>query len=182
MNAAEHLESHLGPMEVGWSSSSLPGVQICLFRDRPVAGVITLTTLGLSNTVLAMSTDRRVRQELLIATPDDRAPEEFGKLLLHIAERLQKRGQALLRGDVVPLGDKLTVDSAADALYASMPVVFPEGLATLADSSPPTVFVWLIPLLPSEVTFVESSGWNEFEDRLEAVDPDVFDLCRDSVV
>jgi len=182
MNAAEHLERHLGPMDRGWSSSSLPGVQVCLFRDRPLAGVTTLATLGLSDTVLAMSEGRKVRQELLMAVRNDRAPEEFGKLLIHIAEGLQRSGQALVRGEVIPLGGRLAADSTAEALYASIPVVFPEGLATLTDSSPPTVFVWLVPLLPREAAYVGSSGWSELEDRLEAADPDLFDLRRGSVI
>lgn len=182
MNAAEHLERHLGSMERGWSSASLPGVQVCLFRDRPCPGVVTLTTLGLSNTVLAMSGGRQVRQEILLALHDDRHVEELGKLLLHVADLLLKRGRALLRGDVIPLGDKIAADTAADALYASIPVVFPEGLATLRESTPATVVVWLIPLQPAEATFVESSGWGVFEERLEAANPDLFDLGRGSVV
>src|SRR6185295_5135584 len=104
MNAAEHLERHLGPMERGWSSNSLPGVQVCLFRNQPSPGVITLTTLGLSSTVLAMSGDRNVRQELLLAVRDNRPPEELGKLLLHVAELLVRRGGGLLRGEVLALG------------------------------------------------------------------------------
>jgi hypothetical protein len=182
MNAAEHLERNLGPMEVGWSSDSLGGVQVCLFRNQPVHGALTLATLGLSDTVLAMADGRGVRQELLLAIHDDRAPEEFVKLVLHIAERQQRNGQALLRGDVISLGEQLAADSAAESLYASMPVVFPEGIETLSDSSPPTVFVWLVPILPREASFIASSGWSGFEDRVESADPDLFDVCRVSVI
>jgi hypothetical protein len=182
MNTAEHLEQHLGPMERGWSSASLPGVQVCLFRDQPSPGVITLATIGLSNTVLAMSAERKVRQELLLAVRDDLPAEELAKLLIDVAELLIKRGRALLRGDIVRLGDRVAADSAADALYASIPVAFPDGLATLMDSTPATVVVWLIPLQPPEAAFVESSGWSDFEERLEAANPDLFDPERESVV
>lgn len=182
MNAAEHLERYLGPMERGWSSGSLPGVQVCLFRDRPDSGVITLATLGLSNTVLAMSDDREVRQELLLAVRNDKLLEELAKLLIHISEMLINSGRALLRGDVIPLENWIAAGSEANALYASIPVAFPDGLATLRDSTPATVVVWLIPLQPNEAACVASSGWSVFEDRLEAADPDVFDLFRDSVV
>ncbi|MGK4000058.1 suppressor of fused domain protein [Sorangium sp. So ce1024] len=182
MNAAEHLERHLGPMERGWSSSSLPGVQVCLFRDRPFAGVVTLATLGLSNTVLAMSGGRKVRQELLFACRNDTRIEELGKLLIHVAELMLTRERAVLRGDVILLGCRISADSAADSLYASIPVVYPEGLSTLMDSTPATVVVWLIPLQPTEAAFVKSSGWSDFEDRLESADIDLFDLCRGSVV
>lgn len=182
MNAAEHLERHLGPMERGWSSSSLPGVQVCVFRDQPCAGVVTLATLGLSNTILAMNGDRRVRQELLLAVREGAKLEELAKILLDVAERLMQRERALLRGDLVPLGAKIDEAREADVLYASMPVVFPDGLATLRESTPATVVVWLIPVHPLEARFIESSGWNAFEDRLESVNPDLFSLDRGSAV
>jgi hypothetical protein len=131
MNTAEHLEQHLGPMDRGCSSDSLPGVQVCLFRNRPSPGVVTLTTLGLSNTVLGMSEGREVRQELLLAVRDERPAAELAKLLTYVAGCPIRRRGALLRGDVVPLGDKVE-GSAGEMLHASLPVVFPEGLATLS--------------------------------------------------
>ncbi|MEY4576644.1 MAG: hypothetical protein RL701_1347 [Pseudomonadota bacterium] len=73
-------------------------------------------------------------------------------------------------------------NSGVSALYASLPVVFPEGVDTLQDTTPPTVFVWLVPLPAAEAACVESSGWNELEDLWEATDPDLFDLYRRSVV
>ena len=182
MNAAEHLERHLGPMERGWSATSLSGIQVCLFRDRPAPGVTTLATLGLSNTVLQMSSNRRARQELLLASYDEGPSEDLVKALMHGAETVLAREHALLRGDVVPLGGRITAGSTATGLYSSIPVVFPAGLATLQDSVPATVVVWLIPLLPAEIDFIESSGWSEFEERLEAADPDLFDLGRSSVI
>lgn len=46
MNAVEHLKQHLGEMERGWSTRSIPGVQVCLFRDQPIVGVMTIATLA----------------------------------------------------------------------------------------------------------------------------------------
>jgi hypothetical protein len=181
MNVADHLEQHLGQMARGWSSSSMPGVQVCLFLDQPTPGVTTLATLGLSNTVLSMMDGRAVRQELLMAFHGSRPPEEFAQILLHVADQMCRDDRALLRGDIVPLGSRVATDSAADALYASVPVVFPEGFATLKDTIPPTVFVWLIPLLRAEVELIRTSGWTEFEDRLETAEPDLYDLGRGSV-
>jgi hypothetical protein len=182
MNAAEHLEQHLGPMERGWSSVSSPSVQVRLFKGQPFDSIDTFVTLGLSDQVLAMSDGRSVRQELLITITDDRPADVFAKLLLDVAERLREAGRALLRGEVVALKSRIIDESPACALYASMPVVFPEVLATLPDTSPPTVFVWLFPLLPAEVALVESAGWNDLEARLATAQPDLFDLARNAVV
>ena len=97
MNSAQHLEHYLGRMERGWSSESLPGIQVCLFQDQPSPGVLTLTTLGLSNTVLSMNKVRRVRQELVFAVASDEKPDDYAKLLLDVAGRLRSNGPALLR-------------------------------------------------------------------------------------
>lgn len=182
MNLPHHLEKYLGRIEQGWSSASLPGVQVCLFPDQPREDVMTLATLGLSNTVLEMRGTRKVRQELLFATYCDRTPDEFAQLLLHVAEEVLKTGRAPLRGDVLPLGDRVASDSHAEFFYASMPAVYPDELATMEGSDPATVIVWMIPILRAEAQFIERSGWSNFEDRLETVDPDLFDLTRSSIV
>ena len=181
MNVAEHLEATLGRIERGWSSAVVAGVQVCMFPERPSRGSTTLATLGLSNAVLAMREGRTVRQELLTVVPSVRPPEEFAQLLLWVAERVNADGRAVLRGDVLPLPDPVAKDSACRALYAAIPVVFPESLRTLDDTVPATVFVWLFPVLPAEVVFIAQSGWSEFEDRLESAQPDLFDLQRSSV-
>jgi hypothetical protein len=129
-----------------------------------------------------MRDGREVRQELLMTVPTERDLADFAKLLIHIAEKLIRGGSAVLRGDVISLDERIVADSAAEDIYSSIPVVFPEGIATLNDSSPPTVFVWLLPLMPSEATFVRGSGWSAFEDRLEAANPDLFDLRRSSII
>lgn len=181
MNVAEHLEHNLGQITRGWLSDSTRGVQVCLFANEPNVGVNTLSTLGLSDTILSMPNGRKVRQELLIAVQGSKTPDELAKLLLHVADHLQSEKQALLRGDVFPLGSKIDEDSDADSLYASIPAVFPDELATLNDTSPATVFVWLIPLQQAEVEYLETVGWSDFEDRLEAAEPDLFDLRRASI-
>src|SRR5690349_3435515 len=144
MNVAEHIEMHFGPMERGCASASLPGVQICVFRNQRSGGVMTLATLGLSSTILALNEPRRVRQELLFAARDEGRPEGFVQVLLEVAEHLQTRGRAALRGEVLPLHNFIAADSGSKALYASIPVAFPETLATLRGPSAPVVFVWLL--------------------------------------
>jgi hypothetical protein len=181
MNAAQHLEKYLGLIQRGWSSNSLPGIQVCLFTQQPGPGLQTLTTLGLSNAVLSMSDDRRVRQELVFAVDAARSPDDYAKLLLHVADEVRSSGRALLRGDVVPLESSIAVNSAAAALYASSPTAYPDTFSTLEESAPPTVFVWLFPLFPGEVIFVRRWGWDAFESRLEAKNPDLFDVRRSTI-
>lgn len=168
-------------MARGWATAIMPGVQVCLFPDQPFKGATTLATLGLSNTVLTLGGGRKVRQELLLGCLDGQQVDDLAGVLFAISEIVLRTGQALLRGEVIPLGERI-VDSSASALYASIPVAFPEDLATLTDSTPATVVVWLVPLLAPEATLVSLAGWSELEDRLEAADPNLFDLRRTSVV
>lgn len=182
MNVAEHLERNLGPISTGWSSSSLAGVQVCLFEPQPGPGLFTLATLGLSLSPLGLTPSKSVRQELLFVVQDFRPPNEFVQLVLHVADELTTKRRGLLRGEVVALESRIAADSDAMALYASLPVVFSDSLATLDTTIPPTVFVWLFPVLPAEVQLIQSAGWEAFEDRLEAEQPDLFDFSRCSVV
>jgi len=55
-------------------------------------------------------------------------------------------------------------------------------LATYEETLPPTVIVWLVPILPAEAAYVRDAGWEQFEDLLERSDVDLFDLQRASVV
>ncbi len=177
-----HLERYLGPIARGWSTSGdMTGVQVCLFEERPAPGVVTYATLGLSRHLLDMPRGRQVRHELLLSASVSFAHEDLAKLLLYLAEGLLREHKALLRGQVLPLGHPVAPASGCDSIYVARPVVFPEGLATCVDTQPPTVFPWLVPVHAAEATLVSRLGWNEFEDRLERVDPDLFNLGRPPV-
>jgi len=179
----EHLEGHLGRIERGWSAGSEEGaLQVVRFADRPDPGVATYATLGLSRHVLALPREREVRQELVFAAYDRVPADQVASFLLTFAEYVAGQHRALLRGDVVGPASPLVPGAAACAVYASLPVVYPDGFATWRGSDPPTVLVWLLPLLKREAEWVKAHGWSAFEDRLESGDPDLFDLDRAGVV
>jgi hypothetical protein len=178
-----HLERHLGPIARGWApGGGQTGVHVCLFEDRPVPSTVTYATLGLSRHVLNLPRGREVRQELLLSVADGFADDDLSKLLAYVAEGLLREHHALLRGQVLPLGRPVSRASRCNSLYVAPPVVFPDELATCTDTLPPTVFAWLVPIHAAEAALVSQLGWNEFEDRLERVDPNLFDLERSSVV
>ena len=65
---AEHLERYLGPIQRGWSAKDdSSGIQVVQFVDRPVEGVMTVASLGLSSSSLKMATGTKVRQEFLLS-------------------------------------------------------------------------------------------------------------------
>lgn len=177
-----HMELHLGPIVHGWKcTTDHADLQVCLFDDRPVAGVVTYATLGLSRHVLAMPHGREVRQELLLSVASRFAGEHLPKLLAYVGDGVLREHRALLRGQVLPLSHPISGTSRCASLYVALPVVFPDGLATSSDTAPPTVFAWLVPLHPAESDLVGRLGWSTLEDRLEKADPDLFDLERGAV-
>jgi hypothetical protein len=71
----------------------------------------------------------------------------------------------------------------ASSIYSSIPVLFDDSLATYRGSDPPTVIVWLVPLVGAEPEFIRQAGWERFEDELERHgDTPFWDLDRDPVV
>lgn len=179
----EHLERHLGPLDAGWKprGEADEGIRVVRFADQPEPGVTTYVTLGLSRRPLPMPGGRQVRQELLFVA-DDRAPaEQVASFLMTFAEWVAGRGRALLRGDVVGPGPSLIPEVACDSIYAAIPVLHEDGLATFPGSEPPTVIVWAMPLRRSEAELVRERGWESFEDLLERRPPDFADLDRPAV-
>jgi hypothetical protein len=179
----EHLERHLGTLDAGWKEREADGnaIRVVAFPDQPYDGVDTLATLGLSRSPLPMPGNRQVRQELLFIA-DHRYPrQQVASFLLTFAEHVQRQGRALLRGDVVGPGPPLIPGVGANAVYAAIPVLHDEGLATFSGTEPPTVFVWAMPLRPEEAGLVKGRGWEHFEDLLERHEPDFGDLDRPSV-
>lgn len=178
-----HMERYLGPIDYGWSSPQGPqGIQAVRFLGQPHEGATTYTTLGMSQRVLPMPKNRKVRQELLIFAEKGYPGKELASFLLTFCEYVMSQKQALLRGDVVGPASPLIPDVRCNSVYASIPVMHADGLATYEGSKPATVFVWLVPLLDVEASYIRSNGWSRFEDILEAKNPDFGNLNRDPVL
>lgn len=91
-------------------------------------------------------------------------------------------GVALLRGEIVDLGQPISDGLEVCAVYVTNPTVFGDRLLAIDSERPPLVFVWLIPITAAEVIFVRDQGWSAFEAKLEAEDPDLWDLARKSIL
>ncbi|MHA6853512.1 suppressor of fused domain protein [Ralstonia pseudosolanacearum] len=184
MTLIEHLEKYLGHLVEGWADSSPTevagkNIQVVRFSGVPYEGASTFATLGLSDYVVDLGGDRSVRQEFLFATRDCYPAEQVASFLVTFSSFVRSKQRALLRGDVIGPSTPLISGVAANGLYASNPVIFPEGVGTYSTSSPATVMVWLIPLVGSDSSLVKEVGWNRFEDLLEMQNPDLLDLNRD---
>jgi hypothetical protein len=169
-------------MDFGWTlPESSNGVQVVRFRGRPVATASTCVTIGLSRHILQMPGGREVRQELAFTAYDHFNAEGIASFLLTFSDHIVKKHAALLRGQVVGPSDPIISGISLNAVYVAIPVLFDDSFATFDNTSPPTVFVWALPLHTSEANYVRYNGWNALEDLLEEKDPDLLDLNRQPI-
>ena len=176
------MECYLGPIVRGWGppEEDTLGIQVSLFAHTPEQGLNTFCTLGLSKHLLSIG-QREVRQELLFSAPTRYSADAIASFLLTFAESIARSHHGLLRGAVIE-GRPLIKGVAATGIYASVPVFWPDELQVFDDSSPKTIFVWLLPLVgKAEADVVASKGWSYFEDYLEGVEIDFWDLNRPSL-
>lgn len=185
----DHLETYAGEILQGWSrdenGDKLP-FQVVQLSGGPHAGTATFATLGLSNFALAsgkVGDDLRyIRHELVMVVPSDAIPGNIGGILLQAGTEAIARNLAYLRGDVIGPKGALFEGYEPKALYASVPVYFPDGFASVqAEGVGDVAIAWLIPLLDDEVAYVHSHGWSQFEDRLVEQDPDLVDYRRSCI-
>lgn len=183
MTIIEHAEKYLGTLDQGWrDGASDKDIQIALFKDTPRASVATYLSLGMSGDVLSLSEAKKVRQELVLSVDTLSISSMLVSFLMSLCEAILARAKAVLRGEVIPLSRELVKRIGFDAAYCTIPVFFDNGFRTFEDSVPDTVMVWVIPIYRSEASYIETHGWESFEDLLERKDPDLFSLEREPVV
>ena len=174
----DHLERHLGEIEVGWSRDAdgftMP-FQVVRFAPPPLAGFSVFSTLGLSEAVLASRrSDKLIRHEFVMIVPDRLRDGPVPAILQQAAVDIVASGSALLRGDVISPQGPLFATSRMEALYAAIPVFMSDDFGACGD----VVLVWLVPISRKEAEFVEAKGWPAFENLLVDVDPDLTDPYR----
>jgi len=153
------------------------------FANGPRPNTVTFSTLGLSKVPLHAQTERtHVYQELVIVVPDSLRGGPVPGVLQQIGQLAIAKEQAVVRGDVIgPRGPLFTADSQMEALYAALPLCFPDEFATYREGDRDVVMVWLIPIARKEAEFVRAHGWSRFEDELLKADLDLSDLKRQTL-
>lgn len=178
-----HLEAHLGTILHGWSldadGDTVP-FQVVELSDGKEPSVHTYSTLGLSNHPLqSRVSNKEIRCELVMVARN--GSDAIPGVLQQVGRGLIQEGHALLRGDVIGPRNPLISGSSMSALYASIPVYFPNSFATCDSAQGPIVFIWLIPIAQKEASYIQENGWNAFEKLLVNCDLDLSDLFRDSI-
>lgn len=182
----EHLEKFAGEISGGWSSDpdgNKSPFQIVQTAGGPHLGTTTFSTLGLSKFALPDGQTgheaRLIRHELIMVVPKDAVPGNIAGILLQAGMDAISRNAAYLRGEMLGPKGALFEGYEPRALYACIPVYFPEEFAVVnSEESGDVVFVWLVPILDNEIHYLHTHGWPAFEKRLIAEDPDLVDYRR----
>ncbi|WP_229853337.1 suppressor of fused domain protein [Streptomyces violascens] len=151
------------------------------FRNGRLSGCQAFATIGRFRTPLQHPTlDRHFHLELLACENTRRTTGygHFPDVLEYLAGQLLASGQAILRGDVVPLPTPLP-GGTMTSLYAGLPVYFDDDFFSVTiENGSDVVIVWLIPITDQETAFIRDKGWQAFEDALARQDPDLLDPAR----
>jgi hypothetical protein len=174
----QHLKKHLGDSDAGWLEDAL-GIQVWRFKDKPVAGAVTYTTVGLSNHLLGQDEERSIRQELVFSCYEDFSRLPIENRLFSVSRDLIQSHEALRHGQVLGPRGPLFEGVRAEGLLALEPSFFPKGFVEFTESDGTNVvMVWLVPLLQEEAAFARQHGWNVLDSLMVELNPDVMDLDR----
>ncbi|MFF9626849.1 suppressor of fused domain protein [Streptomyces griseosporeus] len=181
----DHLEARLGPLGGAWSpEEGAPegAPRVAYFTEGGLPGVHAFATIGLFKAPLTSRVSgRHQHMELLAcgrAAPGD-DPGPLPSVLEWVAGRLVTGGEAILRGEVIPLPMPLVPGGTMTALYATHPVYFDDDFASVVlENGVETIVARLVPIGASEAAYVREEGWPAFEDALARQDPDLLDLNR----
>lgn len=151
-------------------------------KNAPLAGVFSYVTLGVSNHRLALGEDREVRQEFLLCANSETDVEEAAWFLLRFSDMVLQRHKAIPYGEVIGPGKPLFAGTALNAVYATHPTLYPEGLHIYDGMDPPVVVTWLVPIYGSEVDFITAQRPEPFERLLAERSNRFWDMNRKPVV
>lgn len=189
LRLVDHLESYLGTIRCGWNELPDGGTaqfHVVEYEGLPsIKGCVAYSTLGLSNLPLAPSakSGQLIRQELLLLARKSFGRENIPALVQQVAQEAIERNRAYLRGDVIGPRGAMFENTLLEAFYVASPVYLPEDFATCTlPTGDVAVIAWLVPITHAEAEYVHNVGWSRFEDILLAVDPDLLDFRRETVV
>lgn len=186
MRLIDHFERRLGTIS-GGKARRLDGVQIIHYENGRFRDVVSWSTLGMSRHILTVrGTEKQYALEVFLAVrklPDTPATD-MGTCVEWVASEMVGRHEARLRGDVQRLPSPIDSASVLDHVYFANPVYYDEDFYSveLEPNGQSAGIIWLIPVGPREAGYVREHGWQRFEEQLERVDPDLFDLTRHEII
>jgi hypothetical protein len=186
----EHFERSLGPVVNRYvlDDPELPRkIQILEFHNV-FQGCVTFATLGLCN--YSNNTEGRFN-ELIVVTDDlvDHIPKIIFSVVRTIIHNNLKLNVGLYVTGLEEIDSSFCKVSGKSALYFTSPIPLPLEFEYLHTSNPflldseekPRIFMGLM-ISQKECEFIRVKGHLCFEDKLEQLDIDPFDICRENKI
>lgn len=181
----EHLELYFGKIESGWKSKEWAdsAIQIVECRHGNIPGVIVVSTLGLSNFAMkSRVSGKEIRQELFVILKAEQVDPKLPAALDQIARECARTDKPVLRGEVVEKEGHLLLKGDFVALYATLPIYYPNASWTFQAKEGEIAFCWFLPIKAEEKLYIQQHGWSAFEEILDKATFDLFDLGRQSLL
>lgn len=186
----DHLELCFGKIARGWTVwenkdfNNAPKINVVECRGGFVQGVTVISTLGLGHFRLkSLASEKEIRQELFVMMKDGQFNDRLPAILGQVVEQLVHARKALLRGESIRKPGFLSEEGHFVALYATLPVYYPQELWTFHDiDREDVVLCSLLPIKEKEWQYLRENGWSKFEGLLEQARFDLFDLTRPCLV
>lgn len=171
-----HVERYLGTVVRG--AKLRDSVQVAECKGPPIRDCAAFVTLGLSRHLLSTQDGATIKLELLMLA------RRTSALYQHCAPLLAAVVDVILNAHVAPEPGALFRTGLASApyLFMSGPAYIDPDFLQLKLDDRTCLFPWLIPIFEAEAEFVRREGWEQFEQRLQDVNPDLLLIERDSTI
>lgn len=174
-----HYDKYLGDYfqrEVYRINDALPSIQLLKYSNI-FENCMTYATIGVSNYEKVINN----KCEIVMIVDDsyDECADLFANALFYVINKKIEFG----RGIVIDGVDNLNKDFSAvydkSAFYFTETYVFPDGFSHISHNKK-MYMAFLISQRESE--FIKNKGADKFEDLLESMECDVFDIRRKSII
>jgi hypothetical protein len=98
---------------------------------------------------------------------DEDAPKNVPAVLHQIVKERLESGVAVLRGEVLKRDGFVIPETDFIALYAILPVYYPDEMGACKTDGVDVVLCWLLPITDNEWRFISQRGWSDFEALLD---------------
>ncbi len=182
---ANHVLHAFGgaPMVNQFVHDNLPlTVDILRCQDRPIEGVTSYSTLGLSDyPMIYEKGEYPARVEIAGACAT--ANEAFSNLLSWVAFDIMRNQRFVYPGaTMLNLVTKYFPDTANKHFYFTAPYLWEDSLKTLKLETKTVAWLLAFPISQSEYQYLLENGDDALENKCEQAQIDIFDLGRASCV
>jgi hypothetical protein len=113
---------------------------------------------------------------------EDQLCDNTAAVLHQVVSHLTHTNKAVLRGHAIKRPGAVFDKGDFVALYATLPIYYPNEMWTCHSEGADIVLCWLLPIKQPEGMFHAQNGWSEFENLLDKAKCDLFDFNRPSLV